>query len=101
MSNGSSLFMGNGYKYCNGSKCDMCKKTVNEVILLKKERFTNRAEQHEKNYRRVCFGCAGELNLDGAYLFGSYWRKFLLNLKFRYNKKTKKFKKVRNEVLNK
>ena len=80
MSNGSSLFLGNGYKYSQEAKCDCCKHTVNELISLDKHKFTKSSSKMEKKYRKVCFYCASKLSFSGKYRFGTYWRKFFEEL---------------------
>lgn len=77
MANGSSLFLGNGYKYSREAKCDRCNRTVNELIVLKKNKFTKSSSKKERKYRRVCLYCASELSIRGRYYFGSFWRDFM------------------------
>jgi hypothetical protein len=78
------LTIKNGHRYDDEGKCDICGITVNKVIVLRKERFTNKAPSLWKNnVNRVCFRCALDLNCNNEYDFGAYWREFLLGLKMR------------------
>lgn len=62
-------------------KCDYCHRNdFNEVLVLRKEKFTQRGKNHSK-CNRVCFECAKRLTNKGLYDLGSYWNGLLLSIK--------------------
>lgn len=78
------LVIKNGHRYDDEGNCDICGLSVNKVIILRKKRFTRSAPNlWRENVNRVCFGCALDLNFNGEYDFGVYWREVLLRLKSR------------------
>jgi hypothetical protein len=95
--------IGCDYTFSNESKCDICGRTVNEIIILRKHRWSKNASRKLKeNVHRVCLMCAIELNWRGEYWFGRYWAEFLLTRRMLTSKSglRKTFKQKRKEVLN-
>ena len=59
-------------------KCDKCgMDNQNEVLILRKYRFTNAGKRFDK-CERVCIKCARRLVQKRFYDFGYYWSHFLL-----------------------
>ena len=59
-------------------KCDMCKANdLNEVLVLRKNKFTYPDSREAKKFRRVCLKCGKKLYKSGVYDLGSYWCKTL------------------------
>ncbi|MBD3194109.1 MAG: hypothetical protein GF317_03580 [Candidatus Lokiarchaeota archaeon] len=95
--------MFDGYVYSNEGKCDICKKCANELLILRSERFTKRSpKEWKENVHRVCWWCGIELNFNGEYEFGDYWKEILLHYKFLSTRRgfDKGYDKVRKEVMN-
>lgn len=53
-------------------KCDICKVEQNEVLILRKQRFTSKGKIH-KRVHRVCLRCARGLVKRREYDFGTFW----------------------------
>ena len=66
----------------NNMKCDICKgNDLNEVLILKSDKWRYGEHKARKEVRRVCFRCARKLAYSGRYHFGYYWSCFLLSMK--------------------
>lgn len=59
-------------------KCDICKLNQNEVLVLKKNKFTISGKKFNKS-ERVCISCARKLIKKKHYNFGVYWHTMLMS----------------------
>lgn len=59
--------------------CDLCAGDVNEVFILRKEKFSRQATKREARASRVCWSCAKDLFFKKKYNFGHNWRNVFLD----------------------
>ena len=60
--------------------CDLClRMDLNEVLILRKSRFSRFCSKNISKARRVCWGCARELFRKKLYNFGHNWRMVFLD----------------------
>lgn len=77
-------------------KCDICTRAdLYEVIILRKEKFTIKANKLEKIARRVCWDCATILFNQKKYDFGNFWKKlfFYIDIDNKTKRTLKNYKK--------
>ena len=61
-------------------KCDLCPSwDLNEVIVLRKFKFSKYAPKKTQKARRICFRCARDLFWHSLYNFGTSWRMIFLD----------------------
>ena len=60
-------------------KCDLCSGDHNEVLILRKNRFSKRASKRFTKASRVCWNCAILLFRRKYYNFGQNWRSVFLD----------------------
>ena len=60
--------------------CDLCSaRDLNEVLILRKQKFSRFCSKRINKARRVCWGCARELFRKKLYNFGHNWRMVFLD----------------------
>ncbi len=59
--------------------CDLCSEDVNEVFILRKEKFSRQATKREAKASRVCWSCGRHLFFKKKYNFGHNWRNVFLD----------------------
>lgn len=65
----------------NNMMCDICHHgDLNEVLILRKDKFTKKGESLKKRVKRVCYKCIKQLILKGKYDCGDYWKRTLLSV---------------------
>lgn len=55
-------------------KCNWCHSNQNEVLVLRKKKFTRKGRGYSR-FHRVCFSCAQVLARRGIYNFSSHWNR--------------------------
>jgi len=61
--------------------CDLCSaKDLNEVLILRSNRFSKYAPKKTQKASRVCWECARELFSKRLYNFGTSWRNLFFSL---------------------
>lgn len=60
--------------------CDLCSaRDLNEVLILRKAKFSRFCSKKISKARRICWGCARELFRKKLYNFGHNWRMVFLD----------------------
>lgn len=60
--------------------CDLCNaRDLNEVLILRKEKFSRFCSKKIRDARRICWGCARELFRKKLYNWGHNWRMVFLD----------------------
>jgi len=60
--------------------CDLCSaRDLNEVLILRKEKFSRFCSKNISKARRICWGCARELFRKRLYNWGYNWRMVFLD----------------------